>query len=159
MLSDRLVQTIENHWELIAQRAIDAVHRDPEVPNYQSLTDDELRERARHLLSNLGQWLASRDESLISRRYEALGRQRCEEGMPLHEVIYKLQLLKRMVLEQARDAHLEMNALQLYSEQEFLTSVDGFFDRIIYRVAKGFSESLMANSYAGQNTQKHDAWV
>lgn len=153
MLSDRLVNTIENHWEHIAERAIDAVHRDPEVPNYQSLKDEELRDRARHLLSNLGQWLASRDESLIAQRYEKLGRCRFDEGMPLHEVIYKLQLLKRMVLEHARDAHLEMNALQLYSEQEFLTSVDGFFDRIIYRVAKGFSEAMMEASAFEPPTQ------
>ena len=63
--------------------------------------------------------------------------------MPLHEVVYKLQLLKRIVLTHARDEHLEMNAIQLYHEQEFLTELDGFFDRIIYRVTKGFSEALM----------------
>lgn len=149
MFTNRLIGIIESHWETIADRALEAVHEDPEVPNYRALTDAELRARARDLLSNLGRWLAEGDTERLDSRYEALGRQRCEEGMPLHEVIYKLQLLKRMVLLHARDQHLEMNAIQLYSEQEFLTAVDGFFDRIIYRVAKGFSEQMLMRAGEG----------
>jgi hypothetical protein len=38
-----------------------------------------------------------------------------------------------------------MNALELYAEQEFLKRLDHFFDRIIYRVVKGYSEQAMAD--------------
>ncbi len=139
----RLIGMVESNWEKIALRAIEQVHSDPLVPNYRALTDSELRSRARDLLSQLGHWLARRDEEQLAQRYESLGRQRFEDGMPLHEVVYKLQLLKRMVYEHARDQHLEVTAIELYAEQEFLGLVDGFFDRIIFRVCKGYSEEEM----------------
>jgi hypothetical protein len=143
MSPSRLIQLVESNWETIAGITISRVHSDPEVPNYQALTDIELRSRARDLLSHLGHWLAKRDPEVLARRYEDLGRQRFDEGMPLHEVIYKLQLLKRAVYEHARDQHLEITAIELYAEQEFLGLIDEFFDRIIFRVCKGYSEQEM----------------
>ena len=121
------------------------MQQDPETPNYKSLTDDELRSRARDLLTNLGRWLDRQDDGLLDRRYEELGRVRHQDGFPLHEVVYKLSLLKRTILDHAREHHLEMNAMELYAEQEFLQKLDLFFDRIIYRVVKGYSEHAMAN--------------
>ena len=144
----RLIEIVQNDWETIASQAIERVHSDPEVPNYRALTDDELRARARDLLAQLGRWLARRDEDSLARRYEDLGRQRFDEGMPLHEVIYKLQLLKRSVYEHARDQHLEVTAIELYAEQEFLGLIDEFFDRIIFRVCKGYSEREMSGPAA-----------
>ena len=144
MSPQRLVEMVEKNWESIADRVIERVHTDPQVPNYRALTDHELRYRARDLLSQLGHWLSRRDEARLTQRYEALGRRRFDEGMPLHEVIYKLQLLKQGVLAHARDYHLELSAIQLYAEQEFLGSVDEFFDLIIFSVCKGHSERSLS---------------
>jgi hypothetical protein len=141
----RIIQLVEKDWQKIAEQAIRRVQQDPETPNYKSLTDDELRSRARDLLANLGQWLERQDDGFLDRRYEELGRVRHKDGFPLHEVVYKLHLLKRTILDHAREHHLEMNAMELYAEQEFLQTLDIFFDRIIYRVVKGYSEQEMAN--------------
>ena len=141
----RIIQLVEKDWHKIAEQAIRRVQQDPETPNYKSLTDDELRSRARDQLTNLGRWLDRQDDGLLDRRYEELGRVRHQDGFPLHEVVYKLSLLKRTILDHAREHHLEMNAMQLYAEQEFLQKLDLFFDRIIYRVVKGYSEHAMAN--------------
>lgn len=141
----RIIHLVEKDWQKIAEQAVRRVQQDPETPNYKSLTDDELRARARDLLANLGQWLDRQDDGLLDRRYEELGRMRHQDGFPLHEVVYKLQLLKCTILNHAREHHLEMNAMELYAEQEFLQKLDLFFDRIIYRVVKGYSEHEMAN--------------
>jgi hypothetical protein len=146
MSPKRLIDIVERDWDTIASRAIHRVHSDPQVPNYQALTDHELRSMARDLLSQLGYWLERRDEGSLTRRYENLGQQQFNEGMPLHEVVYKLQLLKSAVLKHARDQHLEVTAVELYAEQEFLGLVDEFFDRIIFRVCKGYSEREMVVS-------------
>ncbi len=140
----RIIQMVEKNWHEIAELAIRRVQQDPETPNYKSLTDEELRSRARDLLANLGQWLERQDDGLLERRYEELGRVRHQDGFPLHEVVYKLHLLKRTILDHAREQHLEMSAMELYAEQQFLQSLDLFFDRIIYRVVKGYSEHAMA---------------
>jgi len=137
----RIIQLIEKDSELIIQRLLERVHSDPEVPNYQSLTDIELRTRARDLLTNLGSWLGTKDASRLNQRYEQLGAARHREEMPLHEVVYKLHILRRLLMGHARDEHLEVNALQLYGEQEFLCTLGEFFDRIVYSVVKGYSEA------------------
>ena len=147
----RIIQLVEKDWHKIAEQAIRRVQQDPETPNYKSLTDDELRSRARDLLANLGRWLDRQDDGLLDRRYEELGRVRHQDGFPLHEVVYKLSLLKRTILDHAREHHLEMNALELYAEQEFLQKLDLFFDRIIYRVVKGYSEHAMADHAGGRS--------
>lgn len=148
----RIIHLVEKDWKKIADLAIRRVQQDPETPNYKSLTDDELRSRAHDLLINLGSWLDRQDEGLLDRRYEELGRVRQQDGFPLHEVVYKLQLLKLTILEHAREQHLEMNALELYAEQEFLQRLDRFFDRIIYRVVKGYSEHAMAAATSGRTS-------
>jgi hypothetical protein len=148
----RIIQLVEKDWHKIAEQAIRRVQQDPETPNYKSLTDDELRSRARDLLANLGRWLDRQDDGLLDRRYEELGRVRHQDGFPLHEVVYKLSLLKRTILDHAREHHLEMNALELYAEQEFLQKLDLFFDRIIYRVVKGYSEHAMAGHAGGRSS-------
>lgn len=141
----RIIQLVEKNCHKIAEQAVRRVQQDPETPNYKSLADDELRARARDLLANLGRWLERQDDGFLDRRYEELGRVRHKDGFPLHEVVYKLHLLKRTILDHAREHHLEMNAMELYAEQEFLQTLDIFFDRIIYRVVKGYSEHEMAN--------------
>ena len=139
----RIIQMVEKDWQKIADQAIRRLQQDLETPNYKSLTDDELQSRARDLIPNLGQWLERLDNGALNRRHEELGRLRHQDGFPLHEVVYKLQLLKRTILDHAREHHLEMNAMELYAEQEFLQKLDLFFDHIIYRVVKGYSEHAM----------------
>lgn len=142
----RIIRLVEKDCHRIAEQAVRHLQQDPETPNYKSLNDDELRARARDLLANLGQWLDGEDDGLLDHRYETLGRVRHQDGFPLHEVVYKLQILKRTILDHAREQHLEMSALELYAEQEFLKRLNHFFDRIIYRVVKGYSEQAMADS-------------
>ena len=93
MLSANLIRMISDHWEDIAERVLQRVRRDSKLLEFGKLPEPELRERAREILQNLGNWMVSREEDL-GQRYEQLGRQRCEEGIPLHEVVYALHLLK-----------------------------------------------------------------
>jgi hypothetical protein len=65
MSPKRLIEIVEKDWKTIASRVIHRVHSDPQVPNYQALTDHELRSRARDLLSQLGRWLGRRDEASL----------------------------------------------------------------------------------------------
>lgn len=149
----RLIELVETQWETIAQQAIARLHADPLVPNYHALTDEQLRARARDLLAHLGRWLARREEESLARRYEDLGRRRYAEGMPLHEVIYKLQVLKRVVHQHARDQHLEVTAIELYAEQEFLHLIDEFFDNIVFRISKGYCEEQMSTRPASTRAE------
>jgi hypothetical protein len=141
MISARLIQRIEANWERIAASVVEAVHADDRTPHYQALSDAEIHERAQDIVRNLGFWLIEGDRQELGRRYEALGRRRAEEGVPLHEILRKLQLLKRRILDFARNEKLGYNALELYAEQELFHGIDQFFDETYYSVAKGHSEA------------------
>ena len=97
MLSANLIRIISDHWEETAARVLRRVRRDSKLFEFGRLPEPELRERAREILQNLGNWLVSREEDL-AQRYEKLGRQRCEEGIPLHEVVYALQLIRESMI-------------------------------------------------------------
>src|SRR5579885_1772932 len=95
MLSGKLVHLIEAHWDQVFPRALEEIRKDPKLPHIGRLPDLELRERAQDILEHLGHWLAAGNDDEVARRYEALGRARFEEGIPLHESVRGFQILRK----------------------------------------------------------------
>ncbi len=124
MFAKNLVQRLEANWEQIA-----------------ALISEE-RERAKDLSTKLSLWLLERDESRFAAHFEALGRRRCQEGMPLHEVIQKLNIIKRAIRRYVSEQNYSLTPIEIYQELEVLRAMAGFFDFVIFRVAKGYEEAL-----------------
>lgn len=142
MLAQNLLLRIENNWEKIASQVIAEQRRDPLLAHYQTLSEAELRERVRDLATNLGAWLNERDESRLIAHYEKLGRRRFREGIPLHEVIHKITLIKRVIREFATEQNLALTPIEIYAELDLLRTMAAFFDFVIYRVARGYEQAL-----------------
>jgi hypothetical protein len=141
MLSASLVHLVSDHWEEIASRVLRQVQRDSRLITLGALPESELRSRAREILQNLGAWLVA-PEADLARRYEELGRQRSEEGIPLHEVVYALQLVRENMLRYVRDEGLGQTPLELYAEEELERGADRVFDSLIYYVVRGYERAL-----------------
>jgi hypothetical protein len=141
MLAANLIRLISDHWEEIAERVLRHVRRDSKLLEFGKLPERELRERAREILQNLGNWMVSREEDL-AQRYERLGWQRCEEGIPLHEVVYALQLLKECMIQYVRDAGLRQTPIELYAEEELQRGADRIFDTLVYYFVRGYERAL-----------------
>lgn len=139
MLSYRLIERIEENWETLANGVLADVQRDTRTPHYRELADAEIRERAQDLTRNLGYWLTGGNRAQLAARYESLGRRRAAEGVPLYEVLRKLQLLKRRLMGFAREQNLDQTALEIHAENELHQAMDQFFDEVIYSVAKGYA--------------------
>ena len=138
MLSARLIQRIENNWEAIAANVIGQVRRDQEVSHYQSLSESEIRERAHDLVVNLSYWLLSNNSAEIGSRYEALGRRRYREGVPLHEVVYKLAMIRRSIATYVMEQNLALSAVEVYEELDLVRSLTRFFDLVVHNVVRGY---------------------
>jgi hypothetical protein len=138
MIPSQLVQRIEQHWQAIATAAVEQAGVDPEIPHHRSLDADELQARVHDLVQNLVFWITARDETQIGHRYELLGKSRFAEGTPLAEVVYKLQLIERKVLEYVQDQNLALSAVEIYGELEMLRSLHRFFALITYHLVKGY---------------------
>ena len=146
MLSIRLVQLIETHWEEIAAALIREVKAHPEMRTLSARPDSALRAWCREILEHLGYLLSARQEDEIERRFRLLGRTRFEENVPLHEAVLRVQLLKYEILAFVRDQGVANNALELYREEELLHRIGRFFDVLVYQLVRGYEEAFRVAS-------------
>ena len=142
MLSVKLVQLVETHWEQISTRILLKIRSDSRLPHICRLSESELRNRTRELLNNIGDWLGASMDEPLAERCAQLGRQRFEEGIPLHEVVLARFLIKEGLIEFVRDHAFVETSLQLYAEGEMEKSVSYLFDRMIYYVVRGYEGAM-----------------
>jgi hypothetical protein len=142
MLSRRLIQMIEKHSDEIAQQVLDEVRKDKILRRYHELPDALVRSRFENVAVHLGQWLAESDEPTLARHFEALGRERFEEQVPLYEVIHAAQIFKRRLLEFTREHCFESTPIEVHAELELERLLSAFFDRIVFHTARGYEETL-----------------
>jgi hypothetical protein len=148
MLSHKLIERVERHCDQILDGLITQVRRDPELQHMRKLPEAELRERGATVLRHLDQWLLEGRDALLVRQYEHLGRLRCEEGIPLHEVVRTLQILKDRTVGFVRDWGFGQPAAEVQAEEE-VEYVVGFFDRLLYHLVKGYEQALGKAAHVG----------
>jgi hypothetical protein len=141
MLLPKLIQTLSDHWQEIASQAIRRIRQDKGLPEMGKFPEADLRERARAILQHLGTFLTSR-EGEIAEHYERLGRTRFEEGVPLHEVVRALQIIKSSMIEYGRRQGMT-GPLDVYAEEELEIASDRIFDLMIFYVVRGYEKALL----------------
>jgi hypothetical protein len=146
MLSTKLLQRVETHWEAIAAAVIEQTRNDPNTPHHQELDDEEMHARARDLVHNLGHWLTSQDEAALTRRYEEVGRARFAERIPLAEVVYKVHLIELKTVDYIQHANTAQTAVEIFGELEMLRALHRFFAIVVHAIVKGY-ESAAAGSW------------
>lgn len=141
VLSSRLIRLVSEHWEEITARVVRRIRRDAKLLELGKLQEADLRERSREILQNLGSWLVSKEED-VGQRYERLGRVRFEEGVPLHEIVHALQILKESMIQFVHDQGVYGTALEIYAEEELERGADRTFDTMIYYVVRGYEQAM-----------------
>ena len=142
MLSGKLVHMIESHWDPIMTRVIEQVRREPQMSHTRALVESELRDWGQTLLQNLGHWLDVGNEEDLARKYESLGRLRCEEEVPLHESVHALCITREKVLDFVEEHIFAKNVLELYAEEELERRLGRFFDLLTVHLVKGYEQVL-----------------
>ena len=141
MLSHNLIHSIEDHCEEILRTVIEQLCQKKELAHISKLPSSELMDWGRSILKNLGHWLTSRDETL-GRDYEALGKLRFEESVPLAECVLGLQALKHRMVDFVRGRGFARSSLEIYAEEELEHRVNRFFDDLTYHMVKGYEDAL-----------------
>ena len=144
MLSGRLLNRIEAHWENIAADAVLAAHTDARSAHYRTLDEESLRNRARDLVSNLRHWLNAGEDDATERRYRALGQTRFQQGFPLHEVVTAIQLIERKIEDYIQSENAAQNAVDLYAELEMLRALHRYFQVVQRSVVEGYEREAQA---------------
>jgi hypothetical protein len=142
MLSHKLVASIEGHSEQLAAVVIDRIQRDPDLVHMAKLEVAELRDIGSALLRNLGDWLAGHEREIIARHYEQIGRKRSQQGIPLHECVRSLHILRSATIEYARGQGFPQTSLEIYAEEELEHRLTALSDFLVYHLVRGYEEAL-----------------
>jgi len=148
MLSGRLIHLIEAHQEQIASNVLRAIRQHPDMGNLRKLSDVELRERGQQILEQLGHWLSAGNENEIQRHYEKLGRLRFEEGIPLHESVRALDIIKNKMTDFVHHQVLSETAVDLYAEEELERRLGRFFDELTINMVRGYESAWHRAAHA-----------
>jgi len=138
MLSGKLVRLIETHQQEITDRILRDIRLHPDFIHFRNLPEAEVRERGQVLLENLGHWLAAGNQDELATKYEAIGKTRFEESMPLHECVHVLCLIKQKMLDFVGEQGFHPDALELYAEEELGYRIGRFFDLLIIHLVHGY---------------------
>ena len=141
MLSDRLVQIIQDHAGELTQGVLNDLAKNPRTAAYHMLPRTELHNRIYDVYRNLGQWITEKAEGPVSSTYMALGRTRRAEGIPLQQVVQALIVTKRHIVSYVRSSLPVDTAVELHQEEELNLMLGRFFDNAIYFTVKGYEQA------------------
>ncbi len=141
MLSNQPIRLIERHEEEIAASIVSSIRLHPELPHLGKLPEPELRERGREILKNLNHWLAEAHDSQLAHEYESLGHARFEQGVPLHESVRGLFLLKEKMMDFLDEQGTGQDYFAMYAEEQFERRIGRFFDLLTMHLVRGFEKA------------------
>lgn len=141
LLSDSLVQFVEEHAEQIARFWLDDVRSNHTTGAYADLNEEALQERAEATILLFTRWLRRRDEDQEVRRFHrAAGGERRADGVPLHQVLSALALLRKQIWVFALTHGVWEKPIDVYRVLELDRRIMVFFDRAMVQLARGYED-------------------
>jgi hypothetical protein len=138
MMLYRLVHLIETHSQSLATCLLDRVNSSDAAPDYKNVPPEDLKERVFEIYRHLGDWLLTKDELDLERRYLRVGADRAKQNVPFSQVAWVIVLTKDNLWEFLKKESSEERPVEVYGELEMLQLLDNFFDRAIYYAALGY---------------------
>jgi hypothetical protein len=152
-LSDRLIRTIESNAEEFTEGIVKKLQSNPRTESYHKLSYREIYNRCYEVYHNLGRWLWEKSDQAVQTRFNELGERRCEQGIPLAEVLWALVLTKDRLLEYLGACGLVDSAMELYQQQEFDRLIGHFFDRAVCSTAAGYERQASDKKASGDDRE------
>ena len=139
----RLIEMIENNAASMAKELKEKLLSDPNISSYHTLADQVLYQNIFEVYSRLGHWLlGDTEKGEVKTHYSCIGRQRFEEGFPLHEIIQALVATKRHIWDTILAKGIMRTTRELDSAVDFITYLNRFFDMAIYYTTFGYYKEV-----------------
>ena len=151
-----LVKLIEGNADELAGRIVQKVRESPRMAAYHRFGDDELAHRARLVYANLENWLEKESEGRVEDEYFLLGKTRCQERIPLSQLVWALLLIRRNLWEFVESQGLDKME-DLKGTLDLEIRVVRFFDRAILHAVTGY-ESVMGGPVSQRHAEAVPFW-
>ncbi len=144
MIAVRLVRLIEHHSDELTEGLLRKFQSSPRTRDLKKVPEHELRSRSHEILCNLSDWLLSKADSDVERRYRAIGALRAAQGVSLAHVCWGIMLTKEHIWNFLQREGFLRGPLEIFGEMELLRLLDQFFDRAICYTAEGHEAAKLA---------------
>jgi hypothetical protein len=138
MMLYRLVHLIESHSQALSACLLDRVKASDATPDYKNVPQEDLQRAVYEVYHHLGDWLLTKDELDLERRYLRIGAERARQDVPFSQVAWVIVMVKDNLWEYLKRESTEERPVEVYGELEMLQLLDHFFDRAIYYAAVGY---------------------
>jgi hypothetical protein len=140
---DKLIDFTERSAGEIAREWCRNIQKNPRTPSYHKLAEKDMVQQAVHFYNTLrpvmakGSTYADMEEFAV--RY---AEDRIAEGIPMHEAIYALIMMRRHIWLFAEFQLLFTTALDMYQAVESINKIVLLTDYAIYAIAKKYGAAL-----------------
>lgn len=134
-----LLHLVETHSDELTSSLLERVHKSAATSRYRLIPDKDLRKTVYEIYGHLGDWLGTRNELDLERRYRTIGAQRAQQGIPFSQVAWAIVFTKENLWEFLKK-NLEMDPAEVFTDLDMLELVDIFFSRAICFAAVGYEK-------------------
>ncbi len=139
----KLIDITERNALDIAKKWLKDVRSNPRTPSYQNLTEDRALEHAVEFYHHFRALFCTEKPFQEAKKYfSKYADERFTEGIPLHEALYSLVLMRRHIWLYAEFQAIFITAVEQHLAVESLTRTILMFDYAMYVLAER-SEELM----------------
>ncbi len=149
VFADKLIEVLEKHTVEISERWGKAVCTNSRTPSFHSLDPDQYVPHAVRFYKNIGKLYFSKKPHTEEMEYFLnFAEEMYGTGVPLHEVIYALMLMRRHIWLFADFNVLFVTTLEMHQAVESINRTILMFDHIIHSVAKRYGDLAAAAARA-----------
>lgn len=145
MIAVRLVRLIEKHSDELTDELLHKFQTSPRTSDLRRVPVQELRNRSNEILRNLSDWLLSKSDHEVERRYHEIGGLRASQNVSLAHVCWGIVLTKEHIWNFLQREGFLLGPLEIFGEMELLRLLDQFFDRAIYYCTEGYEKAKPAS--------------
>jgi len=137
ILAHRLMRLIETHANALADALETKIATSDRCTDYSRVPSDELKTLVGGIYGQLGQWLVTKTEEDVERRYTMIGARRAEQFVPVSQLLWCIVMVKENLWDYLKNNESLENTAQIFGELELMQMVDQFFDRAMYYAVRG----------------------
>ncbi|HOD34808.1 MAG TPA: hypothetical protein PLR20_03230 [Syntrophales bacterium] len=139
--ADKLLHVTEQHAKEISGQWCKAIQSNPRTPTLHTTTREKCVEFAVEFYKNLRRiYFDEPPYKQVEKYFEHYAEERVREGLPLHEAIYALVMLRRQMWLFADFQAIFMTAMDQYKAVESINRTIRIFDQGIYIISKKYGE-------------------
>ena len=142
MVDRVLIDTLSLKSRDFATRWKDKIRKSPQLKHYNSQSDETLIESDTPVFPILARTLdRGLDRSLVGGYFVTMGKERMNDGYPISEIVYAVNLTEQVVIEYLMTDFVLDSTVRMYQAMGAVTKVSEFFLLGCFYITKGFLES------------------